>query len=117
MAEDAPPWYKADIGPRLKPQIRDLYEKRTGLKGDELITHIHQIVRINNNVWHFLILLLMRRSETKHGRNNSIPVLGSGCSFYQASCTFQLTLKSCSEYGVIKLYLIWDAVLDKTCDF
>lgn len=38
------PWYKPNIGPRLKPVIRRVYETWSGLSGDELIDHLHYIV-------------------------------------------------------------------------
>ena len=41
----AKPWYKQDIGPRLKPAMRDLYKNYSGLADDEIIPHLHAIVR------------------------------------------------------------------------
>ena len=38
------PWYKPEIGPRLKPVTKDVYERWSGLSGDELKTHLHIIV-------------------------------------------------------------------------
>ena len=39
------PWYKPNIGPRLKPVIKTVYETWSGLTGDVLLDHLHCIVR------------------------------------------------------------------------
>ena len=44
MSGPESPWYKAEIGPRLKPVIRRVYETWSGLIDDELIGHLHDIV-------------------------------------------------------------------------
>lgn len=41
------PWYKKDIGPRLKPVIEEAYLKWTGLSGDALRARLHDIVSIS----------------------------------------------------------------------
>ena len=40
-----PSWYKADIGPRLKPATRELYKNYSGLADEEVVPHLHAIVR------------------------------------------------------------------------
>ena len=40
------PWYKHDIGPRLKPSTRALYRDYSGLKDDEIVDHLKAIVRL-----------------------------------------------------------------------
>ena len=40
------PWYKKDIGPRLKPATRNLYKDYSGLVDDEIVPHLHAIVRL-----------------------------------------------------------------------
>lgn len=37
-------WYKPDIGPRLKPVTKAVYENWSDLTGDELTRHLHNIV-------------------------------------------------------------------------
>lgn len=40
------PWYKHDIGPRLKPATRTLYRDYSGLNDDDIVEHPHSIVRL-----------------------------------------------------------------------
>lgn len=40
------PWYKSDIGPRLKPEVRSFYEEYTGKSGDALIEHLYAVVSL-----------------------------------------------------------------------
>ena len=42
--DSKPGYYIADIGPRLKPNVIDLFRKWTGLSGDALLSHLHGIV-------------------------------------------------------------------------
>ena len=37
-------WYKASIGPRLKPKIRNVYKMWAGFADNELIPHLHRMV-------------------------------------------------------------------------
>ena len=41
------PWYKPEIGPRLKPAMLDFYKTYVGLTGDALIDHLHNIVGLS----------------------------------------------------------------------
>ncbi len=43
--ESIVPWYKHDIGPRLKPATRALYRDYSGIKDDEIVDHLYSIVR------------------------------------------------------------------------
>lgn len=40
-------WYQAEIGTRLSPSMRFIFDKWSGLRDEELIAHLHQIVRAN----------------------------------------------------------------------
>jgi hypothetical protein len=40
----ARPWYRAEIGPRLKPSVRDFYKSYVKLEGQELLGHLYSIV-------------------------------------------------------------------------
>ena len=39
-----PEYYIPEIGPRLKPSIRHIYQKWTDLLDDALLSHLHNIV-------------------------------------------------------------------------
>lgn len=39
------PWYKPEIGQRLHPATRALYRDYSGLHDDEIVGHLHSIVR------------------------------------------------------------------------
>lgn len=41
------PWYKPEIGPRLKPAMLDFYKTYVGLTGEALIDHLHNIVGLS----------------------------------------------------------------------
>ena len=74
-------WYKPDIGPRLKPKTRKLFETWSGLAGDDLIAHLHHVVRSLS----FPDLLITHSltyytSVTRPGNTASILVLENGCS-------------------------------------
>ncbi|KAK2750321.1 hypothetical protein FQN57_003801 [Myotisia sp. PD_48] len=43
VAIDTSVWYKPQIGRRLKPSTQYVFEKWSGVSGDELITHLHYI--------------------------------------------------------------------------
>ncbi|MCJ1356350.1 MAG: hypothetical protein MMC33_006345 [Icmadophila ericetorum] len=43
MSNEKSPWYKPNIGPRLKPMIRRVCETWAGIVGKELETHLHCI--------------------------------------------------------------------------
>ena len=45
IPESAVPWYKHDIGPRLTPATRALYRNYSRLNDDEIVNHLHAIVR------------------------------------------------------------------------
>ena len=38
------PWYKPEIGPRLKPRARKLFEIYSGINPNDLEEHLHTIV-------------------------------------------------------------------------
>src|SRR5277367_1506134 len=38
------PWYRAEIGPRLKPSAREFYKNYIKLEGKELLDHLYAIV-------------------------------------------------------------------------
>jgi hypothetical protein len=40
-------WYRAEIGPRLKPSAREFYKNYVKLEGNELLDHLYAIVRLN----------------------------------------------------------------------
>ena len=37
-------WYRNDIGPRLSDETRALFETYSGISGEELIEHLHNVV-------------------------------------------------------------------------
>ena len=45
VPEATVPWYKHDIGPRLKPASRAIYRDFSGLKDDDIVDHLHAILR------------------------------------------------------------------------
>jgi len=40
----ARPWYRTEIGPRLKPSVREFYKNYVKLEGKELLDHLYAIV-------------------------------------------------------------------------
>lgn len=38
------PWYRPQIGPRLKPRTRELFEVYSKVDSDDIETHLHAIV-------------------------------------------------------------------------
>ena len=45
-----PPWYQHEI-PRLTPATRALYRNYSRLNDDEIVNHLHSIVRRSTAVW------------------------------------------------------------------
>ena len=45
VLETTVPWYKDDIGPRLKPATTALYRSYSRLHDDEIVGHLKAIVR------------------------------------------------------------------------
>lgn len=43
--EKAMPWYKAEIGPRLKPRTRKRLETYSKIPPGDVVGHLHAIVR------------------------------------------------------------------------
>lgn len=79
------PWYKTEIGPRLKPSTRRLYQTYSGIADDEIVAHLHSIVCV---VLSFkfqrgcLCLLIQTTSVIERGGLGSIRVLENGCFFF-----------------------------------
>lgn len=46
-AIDPSVWYQTEIGTRLSPNMRYIFDKWSGLRDEELIAHLHRIVRPN----------------------------------------------------------------------
>lgn len=44
--ESPPPFFRSDIGPRLKPQTRHLLEAYSGIEPEDVIPHLHAIVSV-----------------------------------------------------------------------
>ena len=44
-------WYRNDIGPRLKPDTRNLLETYAGISGEELMEHLHNVVSRTLKFW------------------------------------------------------------------
>lgn len=79
------PWYKPDIGPRLKPAIKAVYEKWIDLTGDELTRHLHNIVcSVPPLTFSSNLTFVQYTSAIRHGSIPSIPVSENGCFFYRA---------------------------------
>ena len=87
-------WFKADIGPRLKPVTKRVYEVWSGLTGDELDTHLHSIVSITHQPTVPDSKLTRYISATKHGHLPSTLASENGYFFSQASPIFPSTLVS-----------------------
>jgi hypothetical protein len=44
MTIDTSVWYKEDIGCRLSPSMRQIFEEWSNIPGDELQNHLHAVV-------------------------------------------------------------------------
>lgn len=44
----ARPWYRAEIGPRLRPSVKEFYKNYVKLEGQELLDHLYAIVSPSN---------------------------------------------------------------------
>lgn len=90
-------WYKASIGPRLKPNIRRVYETWAGLAENELFAHLYRIVSTLTTFAPMQVSIAKLNkstSETKHGYTVITLASENGSFYCQASQLFLSIPKS-----------------------
>lgn len=95
------PWYQVDIGPRLKPKTREVYEKWAGIPSDRLFSHLHEMASPLNHSNSMLNLLKVACSGTERGNFASTLALENGSFYCRAFRDFLGILRYWPEHGPV----------------